>query len=154
LFELKPLEPYLPDQFTVEFSPAAEAWWRLAAEKLNHGLMVAFDYGDEATGLWSPARAQGTLRAYKNHKLVNDILADPGEQDITASVNFTRIQRAGEAAGLKSAPLQTQSQFLTKIAAEFFTNPAANEVRQFQTLTHPEHLGRSFKVLVQRRTNS
>ena len=154
LSELKRLEPHLPHQFTVEFSPAAENWWRRAAEKLKTGSLLTFDYGDESTGLWSPSRAQGTLRAYRNHKLVADVLADPGEQDITASVNFTRIRRAGEEAGLKSAPLRTQSQFLTEIAAEFFTNPTATEIRQFQTLTHPEHLGRSFKVLVQSRTNS
>jgi SAM-dependent MidA family methyltransferase len=154
LAELKPLEQYLPDQFAVEFSPAAEKWWRGAAEKLNAGFLITFDYGDESTALWSPSRANGTLRAYRNHRLVKDVLADPGEQDITASVNFTHLCRAGEAAGLKSEPLQTQSQFLTKIAAEFFTNPTATNVRQFQTLTHPDHLGRSFKVLVQSRTNS
>ena len=154
LDELKPLEPHLPDQFTVEFSPAAEFWWHSAADKLSQGLMIAFDYGEESTALWSPTRAQGTVRAYQSHKLVADVLADPGGQDITASVNFTRIQRAGERAGLKTSPLQTQSQFLTKIAAEFFTNPTATEVRQFQTLTHPEHLGRVFKVIVQSRINS
>lgn len=154
LSELKPVEPHLPDQFTVEFSPAAENWWRRAAEKLNTGSLITFDYGDESTGLWSPARTQGTLRAYRNHKLVADVLADPGEQDITVSVNFTRIRRAGEAAGLKSEPLQTQSQFLTRIAAEFFKNATASEVRQFQTLAHPDHLGRSFKVLWQRRAPS
>jgi SAM-dependent MidA family methyltransferase len=154
LAELKPLEPHLPDQFTIEFSPTAEFWWQHAAEKLSSGLMIAFDYGDESPALWSPSRAHGTVRAFLNHKLVNDILADPGDQDITASVNFTRIQRAGERAGLATSPLQTQAQFLTKIAAEFFTNPTATEVRQFQTLTHPEHLGRSFKVFVQSRTIS
>jgi SAM-dependent MidA family methyltransferase len=154
LAELEPLEPHLPDQFTVEFSPAAEFWWQRAAEKLSSGLMIAFDYGDESTALWSPSRSQGTLRAYRRHQLVPNVLADPGDQDITASVNFTRIRRAGERAGLHTTPLQTQAQFLTKIAAEFFTNPTANEVRQFQTLTHPEHLGHSFKVFVQSRINS
>lgn len=154
LSELKPLEPYLPDQFTAELCPAAEDWWRRAAGKLKHGLIIAFDYGDEASALWSPARAQGTLRAYRNHEIVTNVLDAPGEQDITASVNFTRIRKAGEEAGLTSAPLQSQAQFLMKIAAEFFTNPAAKDVRQFQTLTHPDHLGRAFKVLVQSRTSS
>src|SRR5207237_6952780 len=137
--ELKALEPYLPDGFAVEFSPAAEKWWSLAASKLANGALVAFDYGDESMALWSPARAEGTLRAFRNHKLVANTLAEPGEQDITASVNFTRFRAAGERTGLVSEPLQTQAQFLTKIAAEFFSNAAANEIRQFQTLTHPEH---------------
>jgi SAM-dependent MidA family methyltransferase len=154
LAELKPLQPYLPEGFTVEFSPTAEEWWRIAANKLQHGIILAFDYGDEATALWSPSRMQGTVRAFRNHKLMDDPLADPGEQDITASVNFTRIRAAGETAGLISSALQKQSQFLTKIAADFFSNPAATDVRQFQTLTHPDHLGAAFKVLVQSRTNS
>jgi SAM-dependent MidA family methyltransferase len=154
LEELKPLQPHLPDNFTVELNPAAETWWADASSKLNDGLMVAFDYGDEAISLWSPSRAFGTVRSFRNHKLATDPLKDPGEQDITASVNFTRIRAAGEKTGLKSSPLQTQAQFLNKIAIEFFSNPTANEVRQFQTLTHPEHLGRAFKVLVQSRTSS
>jgi SAM-dependent MidA family methyltransferase len=154
LADLKPLEAYLPDAFTVEFSSTAERWWAVAATKLSKGLMLALDYGDEATALWSPARSHGTVRAFRNHKLVNDPLADPGEQDLTASVNFTRLRAAGERAGLHSERLQTQAQFLVKIAADFFSNPTAAEVRQFQTLTHPEHLGRSFKALVQSRTSS
>jgi SAM-dependent MidA family methyltransferase len=154
LADLKPLQLYLPDHFTIEFSPAAEEWWTSAAKKLAEGFLLAVDYGDESTALWSPARAHGTVRAFRNHKLVPNPLADPGDQDITASVNFTRIRIAGEHAGLISSPLETQAQFLTKIAAEFFTNPTAQDTRQFQTLTHPEHLGRAFKVLVQSRTNS
>src|SRR5206468_1096699 len=106
LSELEPLERYLPDEFTVEFSPAAEQWWHTAATKLDAGLLLAFDYGDESTALWSPARADGTLRSFRNHKLVAYPLADPGEQDITASVNFTRIRAAGERAGLTSVRLQ------------------------------------------------
>jgi SAM-dependent MidA family methyltransferase len=151
LSSLKPLEPHLPDQFTVEFSPAAEQWWRTAATKLTRGFLLAFDYGDESESLWSPSRAQGTVRAFRNHKLISNPLADPGEQDLTASVNFTRIRNAGESAGLISSPLQTQTQFLTKIAAEFLTNPTATQVRQFRTLTHPNHLGRAFKLLLQKR---
>ena len=154
LTDLKAMQPYLPDYFTIELSPAAEEWWTSAAKKLTEGFLLAVDYGDESTALWSPARAPGTVRAFRNHKLVPHPLANPGEQDITASVNFTRIRIAGERAGLISTPLETQAQFLTKIAAEFFTNPTSHDTRQFQTLTHPEHLGRSFKVLVQSRTSS
>lgn len=155
LFDLKPLENFLPDQYTVECNPFAEAWWRYAAGHLEEGLLCAFDYGDEATSLWSPIRPHGTLRAFKNHKLVADVLANPGEQDITSSVNFTRIRQAGESASLVSRPLESQESFLGKIATRFYKKaPEANELRQLQTLTHPEHMGRAFKVLVQSRTSS
>jgi SAM-dependent MidA family methyltransferase len=97
------------------------------------------------------------LRAYFRHHLHNDLLANVGEQDITAHVNFTAIQQAGEAAGLKTEQLVTQSQFLTRIV-ERMSNRQDSSVewasawnRQFQTLTHPDHLGRLFRVLVQSR---
>jgi SAM-dependent MidA family methyltransferase len=147
----------LPDGFTVEFSPAAEQWWRAAAQSLTDGKLLAFDYGHEATHVLLPERPNGTLRAYRLHKHVEDVLADPGEQDLTAHVNFTRIEQAGRAAGLKTETLETQGQFLTKLVsvawqpASHFGGWDAKRTRQFQTLTHPEHLGRNFRVLVQSR---
>jgi SAM-dependent MidA family methyltransferase len=71
-------------------------------------------------------------------------------------VNFSAIQAAGEMAGLKTEGYWTQPQFLTGILAEAVKDPAFAEwnvsrTRQFQTLTHPQHLGRAFKVMVQRR---
>jgi SAM-dependent MidA family methyltransferase len=150
LDELSELQTHLPELFTIELSPAAEDWWRKAADKLENGLMLAIDYGDEAEALW--ARGDATARSFRGHRQIADVLANPGGQDITASVNFSRIRKAGEAAGLSSQPLQTQSSFLTAIAGEFFSSPPlAKQARQFQTLTHPEHLGRAFKVFVQRR---
>ena len=85
------------------------------------------------------------------------MLAHPGEEDITAHVNFAAIQAAGESAGLETQAFVTQSQFLTRVAAHIWNGQGsfgewtAERTRQFQTLTHPEHLGRSFRVLVQGR---
>ena len=144
----------LPDGYTIEISPAAETWWRAAAGILSHGKMVAIDYGYAAEEQFSPARTNGTLRAYYRHQVSNDLLAQPGEQDLTAHVNFSVIQRAGEEAGLKTEQFCTQPQFLTRIlqkvvTEKYFAQLAAKQIRQFQTLTHPEHLGRAFRVLVQ-----
>ena len=49
-----------------------------------------------------------------------------------------------------------QSQFLTQILGkaskdDSFGEWTSAQARQFQTLTHPEHLGRAFRVLVQSR---
>jgi len=149
--ELAPLEPYLPDGYRIELSPSAESFWHQAAAKLQRGLLLAIDYGDEH--LWTPDRPRGTLRAYHNHKLVDNVLANPGQQDITASVNFARIRAVGEHAGLASDPLETQAKFLASFAGDYFKKELP-QTRQFQTLTHPEHLGRAFKVLGQFRINS
>ena len=83
---------------------------------MERGRLLTFDYGLTAEEFFAPQRENGTLRAYHRHQLSRDVLANPGEQDLTAHVNFTAIQPAGEAAGLKTESLQTQAQFLTGIA--------------------------------------
>jgi SAM-dependent MidA family methyltransferase len=146
----------LPDNYTIELSPAAESWWRAAAGIFARGKLLAIDYGFTAEEQFSPARVNGTLRAYHRHRVSDDLLAQPGEQDLTAHVNFTAIQKAGEEAGLQTETFCTQPQFLTRILSravkeKSFASLDAKQVRQFQTLTHPEHLGRAFRVLVQSR---
>jgi SAM-dependent MidA family methyltransferase len=146
----------LPDNYTVETSPAAERWWREAAGILAQGKLLAIDYGFNADEQFSPARVNGTLRAYHRHRVVDDLLAQPGEQDLTAHVNFSAIQKVGEEVGLKTENYCTQPQFLTHIlqravVKKAFVSLDARQVRQFQTLTHPDHLGRAFRVLVQAR---
>ena len=147
----------LPDGFTTEICPAAETWWRGAAQMLERGKLLTIDYGLNAEEFFVPQRANGTLRAYHRHQVSDDVLANPGEQDLTAHVNFTAIQQAGEAAGLKTESLCTQAQFLTQIGARAWSAEGVfgpwtpEHGRQFQTLTHPQHLGRAFRVLVQSR---
>jgi SAM-dependent MidA family methyltransferase len=146
----------LPDGYTIETSPAAENWWRGAAGILARGKLLAIDYGFTADGMFSPARPRGTLRAYFRHHATDDLLANPGEQDLTAHVNFSAIQKAGEDAGLTTEFFGSQAKFLVDILASAEKDKSLGEwdtkqARQFQTLTHPEHLGRAFRVLVQSR---
>ena len=118
---------------------------------------MTIDYGLASGETISPERRNGTLRAYSKHRAAGDLLANVGEQDITAHVNFETIQAAGEAAGLKTEALISQEKFLTQIAERLwnsrpdFERWSSTRVRQFQTLTHPEHLGRAFRVLIQSR---
>jgi SAM-dependent MidA family methyltransferase len=150
------LEAVLPDGYTIEISPAAEKWWRKAAGVLAHGKLLAIDYGLTAGEMFSPARTGGTLRAYFRHHATDDLLANPGEQDLTAHVNFSAIQKTGEDAGLTTEFFGSQAKFLVEILAAAEKNNSLGKwtpgrTRQFQTLTHPEHLGRTFRVLVQAR---
>ncbi len=148
------LESVLPDGYTVEISPAAENWWREAANVLEHGRLMTIDYGLTADELFSPGRPRGTLRAYFRHHVTEDIFDNVGEQDLTAHVNFPAIQAVGESAGLATEGFLTQAQFLTRILDKAVKDKSfgkwdAARTRQFQTLTHPEHLGRAFRVLIQ-----
>ncbi len=151
------LGSFLPDGFTIEVSPKAGQWWSDAASSLQRGSLVAIDYGLAAEEFLGPHRARGTARAYVRHRWNDDLLASPGEQDLTAHVNFTHLQRIGEASGLTTDEFVSQERFLAHVAQRamspdaLFSEWTTQRVRQFQTLTHPEHLGRSFKVLVQSR---
>jgi SAM-dependent MidA family methyltransferase len=158
MFEKLPSEllAVLPDGYTIEICSAAEDWWRDAANVLAHGKLMTIDYGLTAEELFSPARLHGTLRAYFRHHVTDDVLANVGEQDLTAHVNFSAIRAAGESAGLETETFSMQSHFLTLILKNALKDGAfggwnVNQARQFQTLTHPEHLGRAFRVLVQLR---
>jgi len=157
-FEFPPaLLNVLPDGFILELSPHAADWWRKAASTLRNGQLLTFDYGFTVSEFLAPGRSRGTLRAYLQHRASENILARPGEQDITAHVNFSQLQAAGEGSGLKTAAFSTQARFLTSIAKAMWSGASGNltptpqQTRQFQTLTHPTHLGQSFRVLVQSR---
>ncbi len=146
----------LPDNFTIETNPDAESWWRFAAKNLQRGILMTADYGLAEEEFFLPSRKNGTLRAYAGHRFADDILANPGEQDLTAHVNFSAIQRAGEEAGLKTDLFSSQARFLAQVLQRTMKDGKFGEWtsargRQFQTLTHPEHLGRAFQVLVQSR---
>lgn len=147
----------LPDGFTLDLCPAALHWWRQAAEALRSGFLMTIDYGLEFVELFSPARAHGTLRAYQRHVARRDTLKDPGERDLTASVNFSALLATGENQGLKTVVFSNQDRFLNSIVT---THPALNQPgqfwtpernRQFNLLMHPEHMGAAFRVLAQRR---
>lgn len=148
------LQAILPDGFTIEISPEAAAWWRAAGDSLASGTLLTLDYGLSAHEILAPERSTGTLRSYARHTVSADVLTHPGEQDITAHVNFTQLQRAGEQRGLRTDELVSQGEFLTRIASRIWTDsspPDVSAIRQFRTLTHPEHLGRAFRVLIQSR---
>ena len=152
------LAAVLPDGFVVDVALQAAPWWTDAARAVADGVLTTLDYGLTSEELLSPSRTEGTLRAYRNHHLEPDVLAFPGEADLTSHVNFTQLRLAGEAAGLKTSPLVSQSEFLTRIATRLWqdggASPSGPEVRQFNTLTHPDHLGRRFRVFLQHRRNS
>jgi SAM-dependent MidA family methyltransferase len=147
----------LPDGFTIEVCPEAERWWREAAKLVRSGKVVTIDYGLRADEFLLPHRKSGTLRAYYKHDQSDDVLSRPGEQDITAHVNFSALQAAGENMGMRTAFFATQAQFLTSVFSELWKESEGvqawrtHATRQFQTLTHPDHLGRAFRVLVQER---
>ncbi len=142
-----------------EVHPAALRWLEQAAEALERGFLLTIDYGYRARELYGPAHLRGTLLAYREHRAHEDWLAWPGEQDLTAQVNFTALEERGRELGLTNLGYVPQTQFLLALArASDFADlsPTSADERgqraawsQFKHLIHPEGMGEAFKVLVQ-----
>lgn len=122
-------------------------WFR----QLAGGLMVWLDYGFQRADYYHPSRTRGTLRTFHRHQAGEDPFECPGEQDITAHVDFTAVIDAAIQLGAVDHHLTHQGSWLTKLAANWLLSqegrPDPSALRQFQTLTHPGHLGAKFLVL-------
>jgi SAM-dependent MidA family methyltransferase len=109
------------DSWRAEINLDALRWMARTAELLlgtspkhkRRGFILTIDYGDTARKLYTRHRHRGTLACYFRHHLTNQPLAKPGEQDITAHVNFTALINEGWRHGLRLHALTTQRQWLT-----------------------------------------
>jgi SAM-dependent MidA family methyltransferase len=100
---------------SAEVNLDAEEWLADAASVLKRGYVLTVDYGAEAVELYQSAtRSEGTLRGFRAHEFVMDLLARPGEHDLTATINWTSLKQAGEAAGLQTISLERQDAFLLR----------------------------------------
>lgn len=137
--------------YVTEYAPGLDEWAAQLAQALPRGTALLLDYGREAEDYFAPHRTEGTLRGYRAHQRCDDPFAAPGETDLTADVNFTHLARAAETAGFRALPAQRQAAFLTRLALprlQAVPPPDAAWLRQFQTLTHPAHLGHSFQAII------
>ncbi len=118
---------------------------------LSSGLLLWADYGFARPEYYHPDRKSGTLRTFSNHRAAENPLASPGEIDITAHVDFTAVAEASIALGAIPTTFVSQGKWLTEQARDWLLaqeeTPDFPALRQFQTLTHPAHLGGCFHVI-------
>jgi len=141
----------------VEAGLEAERWMQRIAAAGPRGFVVIIDYGYTREELLA-GRRRGTIMCYRQHSAGDNPYEAPGEQDITAHVNFTALRAAGEQAGLECLRLVTQSQFLMGIGEETQFADAFEDARlpqerakralQLKHLVTPAGMGETFSVLV------
>jgi len=134
-------------------------WIESAGRALERGFVLTVDYGHEAIALYDEHHNRGTLLAYRDHTVSENLLDAPGEQDLTSHVNFTAVDLWGRRARLLRTGLVTQSQFLVALGRgnEFadLYEPGQTEMEKLRArlllknLIHPEGLGEKFQVLIQ-----
>jgi SAM-dependent MidA family methyltransferase len=161
--ELEYLDRYAvhPDEGErVEARLLDEPYLTRIADRVQQGFVVLIDYGYTREELLA-GRHRGTVKALRQHAISDTPYEAPGEQDITADVNFTALRELGQCAGLEPAALVTQAQFLMGIGEPNQFGDAFEEVKvpqehakvafQLKHLVLPEGMGEAFDVLVMRR---
>jgi SAM-dependent MidA family methyltransferase len=146
----------------IELCPQVDDWFAVVAEKLLRGYVVTVDYGFEAADLYDATRRPtGTLRAYARHNFA-EVLQQPGERDVTAHVNWTRIRTVGSKLGLETVAFKRQDQFLLdagilselirKTGSGISDADAARLSVGAREMFFPDGMGPNFQVLVQKKT--
>ena len=99
-----------------QFADVSLEWEAFHADVLrfvDRGLVVTIDYGFPAAKLFHPrARRFGTAAAYAGQRVSRDLLANPGQQDLTAHINFSDLERAGERNGARTLYFDRLAKFL------------------------------------------
>jgi SAM-dependent MidA family methyltransferase len=142
-----------------EINLEACAWIAEMGAHLGRGFVLTIDYGHEAEELYNHLHMRGTLLAYEKHRASENFFRAPGQQDLTAHVNFTALDHYGTRAGLQRTGFTSQSNFLLSLArhSDFadLQSPTMNESQQtrarllFKTLIYPEGMGETFQILIQ-----
>jgi SAM-dependent MidA family methyltransferase len=138
------------DGEVVETSRAREAAITSIAQRLaaDGGAALIIDYGHVRS-------APGdTLQAVRGHRFA-PILADPGEQDLTAHVDFEALAKAARAGGVRATRVVSQGEWLERLGivaradALMKSNPDRAEelAAAVERLTSSESMGELFKVI-------
>lgn len=150
------LPPVAPEGWHVDFPQAAAALARDIAAQPWNGLFLAFDYGKSWRELAGSTPA-GTARAYFRHRQSNDLLANPGDQDLTCHICWDWLADALTEAGFATPQIDSQEAFFVRRAGGYLAGAFAEDAalaatpgtrkRALMQLLHPAHMGQKFQAL-------
>ncbi len=151
--EVKHLPRDLTTDHTLEINLAMLTWIRALAQAAFRGAIFIADYGLDAEEFHDDSRADGTIRRYHQHQMDGQVLTNLGECDLTTHINFTRLIDEAVRHGLVQREYDLQGRLLGRMAMSWIQSlegspPDAATMRQFNSLTHPALLGRSFRCLI------
>jgi SAM-dependent MidA family methyltransferase len=143
------------DGYVSEYCPRLGAWTRAVTKSLRRGAVFWFDYGLPRAQYYLPERHDGTLVCHFRHRLSDDPFANPGLQDISAWVDFTRVAEASRESGFDLAGFTTQAHFLAglqidqemRLASGGDENQFARLANQARQLMMPGEMGERFKAM-------
>lgn len=145
----------LPRPYTSELCLELPQFLQGALAGIVRGAAVLIDYGYPRAEYYHPERRMGTLVAHRRHRSVPDPLADPGEADLSAFVDFSAVAAALEALGWRPVGFLSQAEFLIgaglletlaalpPASADYLAGAAA-----VKRLILPGEMGERFRVML------
>ena len=153
----KALPSDLPEGYRTEANLDIRKWVSELAGIISKGFVVTIDYGHTRKEYFHPGRNRGTLLAYMNHSVNEELYERAGEQDLTAHVNFSDLHKWGKEVGFSTlgyapqwaflAGLDFEETFMELSGGKF--DPFSPELAAVKMLLLPQGMGESHKVLVQ-----
>jgi len=141
--------------FLIEIPRDLPSWAERTARLMGRGVILLCDYGFSEEELFSKPRPEGTYQCYSGHKRDTNPLERIGDKDITAHVNFTEVDRRLSSTGCHTLAFLDQHHFLIGAATNWLqrierdgvTAQYQKQLRQLQTLIHPDTMGTQFHFL-------
>jgi SAM-dependent MidA family methyltransferase len=139
-----------PDGYRMDLPIESEVLMQQIAARKNVVAVIAFDYGYDWSDVYG-RRPNGSARAYRSHTLCSDLLADPGEQDLTCNVCWDGLENVLKSAGFANVATERQEAFfMHRSAAKIEEIVKSGDIvrnGKLRELIHPMRMGEVFQVL-------
>jgi len=152
---LKEYRTIFRERQEVETAEDVVGFLDLLLPRMSAGHFLTLDYGAEAKDLFQ-RYARGTVLAHQKHQVSENLYEAPGEEDLSAFVNFTVLRRSLEKFGFRVDALKPQALFLLEAGIfQIFEKQKPSLPQPLQvslhlglkTLLNPEGMGTTFQAL-------
>jgi len=139
------LDPSL--DYCSEVNLGIKPWLAGLYASLERALVLLIDYGFSRREYYHPDRDQGTLMCHAQHRAHTNFLIHPGQQDITAHVDFTLVAESADELGFDVLGYTHQAGFLLSsgILDDLTTNP--QQTAEAKILLQSHEMGEIFKIM-------
>ena len=105
----------VPDGGTFEVCSRLRQLFGEIARLADSLLVIFIDYGGSAEQVHSTRFGSGTSLGYRQMDVVTDLLASPGQIDLTAHVNFDAVDTTAASFGFRSRAIANQAEYLIEL---------------------------------------
>lgn len=143
----------LSEGFCTEICMDVEKWYQELTRYMVSGYIITIDYGYLNEKSLRYRQKKGSIRSYKNHQQTDNLYSYPGEQDITADVNFSALIYWGLKNNFICSGFVNQCSFLRALGflPYLYDMNNSEEDKKYACAILMDQMGNSFKVLVQQK---